>query len=53
MIEGAILNIDGKLLIGDWNCLRTVRPTNHYLGCASYYVGEIGEWSFLIRHGFS
>ncbi len=53
MIEGAILNIDGKLFIGDWNCLRTVRPTIHYLGCASYYVGEIGEWSFLIRHGFS
>jgi hypothetical protein len=36
MIAGAMLNINGKLFVGDWNCLATVRPTIYYLGRASY-----------------
>jgi hypothetical protein len=52
MIEGAMLNIDGKLPVGDWNSLRTARPTIHSLGCASCYVGEMANGHFSYGMGF-
>jgi hypothetical protein len=48
MIEGAMLNIDGKLLAGDWKCLRTV-PTKPFIISDAPVV----TWERLTNRHFS